>query len=75
MIKYCSFLNYLEDFYQLFVVFNHQNISFTIISNILAGLWRVGGVDSSGQSPVAKQERLNVQTATLSDPTLYNHLF
>jgi len=55
-IKYHSFSKYLEDFDQLLVVFNHQNISFTIISNILAGLWRVGGVDASGQSPVTKRE-------------------
>lgn len=47
---------YLEDFRKLFVVFNYHDVGFAVMCYILAGFWRIGGVDSCSKSSEEQRE-------------------
>lgn len=37
---------YLQDLLQLFVVLHHEDVGLAVLSDVLARLWGVGGVDA-----------------------------
>lgn len=46
LISNCSATSYLHYLVQLFPIFHNHDVGFAVISNVVAGLWRIGCVYS-----------------------------
>ncbi len=47
---------HLQDLVELFLVFHHDNVGIAVLSNVVAGLRTIGGVDSSRHTTVERDE-------------------
>lgn len=57
---------HLEDLLQLLVVLHHDDVGFAVVRHVLAGFWRVGGVDAHSEAPV----RRKADTTGLANPAV-----
>lgn len=49
---------YLQDFFQLSLVLNYNDVCFAVVGNVVTRFWRVGCVDSRHNAPVKRNRHL-----------------
>lgn len=51
---------YLQNLVQLLSIFHHNDVSFAVISNVVACFWRVCGIDSSHYPSGVHREQIRI---------------